>query len=73
MFTWTSLPQLHGTFRRKNRVYAEDIFYGKGKALTEVSEETLLRDLAERKSENPLAYREKYNVNNLTEEDLKLK
>ncbi|XP_055299710.1 lathosterol oxidase-like [Sitodiplosis mosellana] len=65
--------KLHGTYRRKNRVYREDIFYGKGKAFDEVSSEILANDLAERKSENPLAYRGNYNENDLTEDDLKTK
>lgn len=63
--------QLHGTYRKKNRIYNEDIFYGKGKALNEVSQEVLLKDLAERKSENPHAYREKVNINELTDRDVK--
>lgn len=70
---YVCLLQLHGTFRRKNRVYGEEIFYGKGKSLNEVSSEILAKDLAERKSENPLAYRNNYNENDLTEEDLKTK
>lgn len=62
---------MHGTFRNKYRVYSEDIFYGKGKALDEVSKEELIRDLAERKSENPHAYRGDVNENVLTEKDIK--
>lgn len=65
--------QLHGTYRLKNRVYREDIYYGKGKALDEVTPEELARDIAERKSENPKAYRSNSNENDLTEEDLKIK
>lgn len=63
--------QIHGTSRKKDRVYTEDIFYGKGKALNEVPPEVLANDIAERKSENPLAYRNNQNVNELTEKDLK--
>lgn len=48
---------MHGTYRRKDRVYTEDIFYGKGKTFDEVSAEELKADLEERNSENPLAYR----------------
>lgn len=55
--------QLHGTYRRKDRVYGEDIFYGKGLALDEVSKEVLAKDIAERNSENPLAYKGNVNVN----------
>lgn len=66
-----SIHQLHGTFRQKNRIYSEDIFYGKGKALNEVSAEVLERDLAERRSENPQAYRRNINENELTESDIR--
>lgn len=55
--------QLHGTYRRKDRVYGEDIFYGKGLALDEVSKDVLAKDIAERKSENPLAYKGNVNIN----------
>jgi hypothetical protein len=48
--------QLHGTVRRKDRIYHEDVFWGTGKALTEASQEELQQDLAERVNENPLAY-----------------
>lgn len=65
--------QLHGTYRRKDRVYSENIFNGKGKALNEASPEELARDLAERKSENPYAYRSNSNENALSEQDLKFK
>lgn len=61
---------MHGTYRKKHRVYTENIFYGKGKALNEVSAIVLAKDLAERKSENPLAYRANYNENDLTENDV---
>lgn len=63
--------QLHGTARKKDRVYTEDIFYGRGKALSEVSEEVLKNDLAERRSENPQAYRRNVNENELTASELK--
>lgn len=66
------MVKLHGTYRRKDRVYSEDIYYGKGKALDEVSAELLANDLAERISENPLAYRNNVNENVLTEMDLKI-
>lgn len=48
--------QLHGTYRKKDRVYREEFFYGQGKSLDEVTEGELAQDLAERESENPLAY-----------------
>ncbi|XP_058453028.1 uncharacterized protein LOC131431370 [Malaya genurostris] len=61
---------LHGTYRRKDRVYSEDIFFGKGKSFDQVSKEQLLVDLAERKTENPKAYRE--NVNEYEVSDLEI-
>lgn len=51
----------HGTYRRKDRVYSEDIFGGKGKSFEQVSEKELLKDLDERKTENPNAYRDDVN------------
>ena len=63
--------QIHGTYRQKDRIYREDIFYGKGKALNEASEAELARDIAERRSENPLAYDNDKNTNELTNDDLK--
>lgn len=62
--------QLHGTYRQKDRVYREDIFYGKGKSLNEVSPDELHADMEERLSENPLAYRENQLVYKLTRADL---
>lgn len=67
-----SIFQLHGTYRRKDRVYTEEIFYGKGKSLTEVTKEELKADLEERLSENPKAYRGNKLEFNLTESDLKV-
>lgn len=59
------MTQLHGTYRRKDRVYDENIFYGQGLPLDQVSEEVLLKDIAARKSENPLAYKSNVNENAL--------
>jgi len=64
---------LHDTYRRKDRVYTEDIFYGKGLALDEVPKDVLLNDIAERKSENPLAYPDNINVNDLDLSDINVK
>lgn len=64
--------QVHGTYRNKYRIYSEDIFYGKGMSFDEVSAEVLAKDLAERKSENPEAYRGNINANDLTENEFKL-
>ncbi|XP_060524449.1 lathosterol oxidase-like [Cylas formicarius] len=49
--------KIHGTYRRKDRVYTEEIFYGVGKSIQDVTNEELKADLEERNSENPLAYR----------------
>jgi lathosterol oxidase len=48
--------KLHGTYRRKDRIYREDIFYGFGKSLDEASANELQTDINERESENPKAY-----------------
>lgn len=63
------LLQLHGTYRNKYRVYSEDIYYGKGKALHDVTEEERQIDMAERRSENPRAYRNNVNVNELQDSE----
>lgn len=47
---------LHGTYRKKDRIYREDLFYGQGKAISEADQKELAADIAERVSENPLAY-----------------
>lgn len=54
MFIW---DKIHGTYRQKSKVYREDIFYGKGKDITECTKNELRNDLSERESENILAYR----------------
>lgn len=69
--TFSLRHQIHGTYRRKDRVYDENIFYGKGAALDEVPEDVLLRDIAERNSENPLAYADNVNVNQLSGDELR--
>jgi len=48
--------KIHGTYRQKDRIYREDIFYGHGKSLSDASNEELQKDVAERTSENPIAY-----------------
>lgn len=40
-------------------------------ALDEVPEEILLKDIAERKSENPQAYKNNVNINELTDTEIK--
>nr|CAD7201735.1 unnamed protein product [Timema douglasi] len=70
-FNCSIWDKIHGTYRRKDRIYTEDIYYGKGKALNEVSENELMNDIKERKSENPLAYRNNNMEFELTEEDIK--
>ncbi|KAK7079319.1 hypothetical protein SK128_021123 [Halocaridina rubra] len=49
--------KIHGTYRQKNKVYREDIYYGKGKDINECTTDELKADLDERESENVLAYR----------------
>ncbi|XP_018578004.1 lathosterol oxidase-like [Anoplophora glabripennis] len=49
--------KIHGTYRRKDRIYREDIFYGKGKSFEDVNVDEFKEDLKERESENPKAYR----------------
>lgn len=49
--------KIHGTYRQKDKVYREDIFYGKGKDIAECSRSELTTALEERESENVLAYR----------------
>jgi lathosterol oxidase len=48
--------KLHGTYRRKDRIYHEDTFYGQGKSISDATEDELKQDITERVSENPLAY-----------------
>ncbi|XP_048517537.1 delta(7)-sterol 5(6)-desaturase erg32 [Dendroctonus ponderosae] len=49
--------KLHGTYRRKDRIYNEELFYGTGKSVDTASSNELKTDLEERMLENPLAYR----------------
>ncbi|VEN52283.1 unnamed protein product [Callosobruchus maculatus] len=62
--------RLHGTYRRKDRVYREDIYYGQGKSLAEVTAKEIKEDLEERRSENPLAYRQNKLEFQLTEQEV---
>lgn len=48
--------RLHGTLRQKDKIYREDIFWGKGKDIKEASPEERDADIGERMDENPLAY-----------------
>lgn len=48
--------QLHGTNRRKDRIYREDIYYGFGKNIDEATEEERQQDKTERENENPMAH-----------------
>ncbi|XP_055599752.1 uncharacterized protein LOC129748961 [Uranotaenia lowii] len=61
---------LHGTYRQKNRVYTEDIFYGRGKKIDEVSAEVLESDIVQRNLENPHAYKNSVHRYKLNHEDL---
>ncbi|CAL8143494.1 unnamed protein product [Orchesella dallaii] len=53
--------KLHGTMRRKDRIYREDIYYGYGKKVEEATEEEMKLDREERHNENPLAHSENKN------------
>ncbi|CAH0778205.1 unnamed protein product [Bemisia tabaci] len=48
---------LHGTFRKKDRIYTEDIYGGKGKPLAAANSSEIANEIEERQCENPLAYR----------------
>ena len=71
--TQISLFQLHGTYRRKDRIYHEDTFYGQGKSISEATEEELKQDITERVSENPLAYSGNKLHYELTEDEIMAK
>jgi len=58
--------RLHGTYRRKDRIYREDIFYGSGKPIDEATSGELQEELEERESENPLAHRDDINLPKLS-------
>lgn len=62
---------LHGTDRKKDRLYREDIFYGQGKSVDDATEGELAQDMAERESENPLAYDNNQHAYELKQSDLK--
>lgn len=64
--------KLHGTYRQKDKVYREDIFYGKGKDLDQCSKQELKQDLLEREGENPLAYRDEMKNEQVNEIKAKL-
>jgi len=64
---------LHGTYRKKDRIYNENLFYGQGKSLTEASEAEIAVEVAERESENPLAFNSNEHEFSLKTEHLKEK
>jgi len=65
--------KLHGTYRRKDRIYREDIFYGQGKSIDEASAHEIKQDLSERLSENPKAYSGNVRHFDLNEDEIKSK
>ena len=65
--------QIHGTYRQKDCIYTEETFYGKGKKITEATENEILADIEEREAENPLAYRGNKLIYSLSKADLELK
>lgn len=52
---------IHDTYRKPDRVYNENIYYGRGKSITEISKEELQRELNERLTETKTAYNENNN------------
>jgi len=63
--------KLHGTYRRKDRIYTEDIYYGQGKKLSEATDAEKEADLKERRDENPLAYQGNKHQFEMSEEEMK--
>jgi len=47
---------LHGTVRQKDKIYREDIFWGKGKDVNDATSDEIEADKSQREDENPLAY-----------------
>ncbi|TRY76780.1 hypothetical protein TCAL_14769 [Tigriopus californicus] len=62
--------KFHGTHRRKDRVYTEDIFWGTGKEMDKLSPQEIQADLAERNAENPLAYHDNKMAFRLSQSEL---
>uniref|UniRef100_A0A8D8UJ81 Lathosterol oxidase n=2 Tax=Cacopsylla melanoneura TaxID=428564 RepID=A0A8D8UJ81_9HEMI len=54
IFLW---DKIHGTYRKKDRIYREYLFSGKGKPIHEATKEELVEELEEREAENLNAYR----------------
>jgi hypothetical protein len=50
---------LHGTHIIKDRIYTEDTFYGRGKAIREATKEELKNYLQGRKPEDPQTHSNK--------------
>ncbi|XP_069941840.1 uncharacterized protein [Cherax quadricarinatus] len=65
--------KIHGTYRQKNKLYREDIFYGQGKDLNQCTADELREELRERESESHLAYRGTVHGNQLKEIKHKLR
>ncbi|CAG9836708.1 unnamed protein product [Diabrotica balteata] len=61
-FNLTIWDKIHGTYRLKDRIYREEIFYGHGKSITELTPEELEQEITERKAENPLANTAEYKL-----------
>ena len=59
--------------RQKDRIYREDIFFGKGKSLSEATHDEIQQDNTERISENPLAYTGNKLQFELSEQEIKNK
>ncbi|XP_054268752.1 uncharacterized protein LOC128990419 isoform X2 [Macrosteles quadrilineatus] len=63
---------LHDTYRRRDRIYKEDIFYGRGKPIAEATSKEIEEEVKSRESENINAHRyinPILNTSELIEED----
>ncbi|XKL68970.1 hypothetical protein PGB90_006739 [Kerria lacca] len=58
-FEWWD--KLHNTYRKPDRVYNENIFYGKGKPIDEINQEELENEIMERKTESITAHDDNFN------------
>ncbi|CAB3364857.1 Hypothetical predicted protein [Cloeon dipterum] len=69
-FNCSLWDKIHGTYRRKDRIYHEDIYYGRGKDIREASVQEVAEDLHQRTTENPLAFRGNKREFDLSEDDV---
>lgn len=53
--------QLHGTYRKVDRIYNAILFSGKGKSIYELTESELKEEMAKRQTESKAGYENDYN------------